>query len=83
MTRALIGNGGHAKEVIAQMGEILFRFVDDQYDEKNHDPYVLPLSSFNPSEFPGIRRDWSLDVLVKIQSPKSPDNIRLGYCVNL
>ena len=51
MARALIGNGGHAKEVMAQMGETLFRFVDDQYYEKNHDPYVLPLSSFNPSEY--------------------------------
>lgn len=50
MNKALIGNGGHAREVMAQMNENLIRFVDDEfYDGK--DPLVLPLSSFNPEEY--------------------------------
>lgn len=50
MKKALIGNGGHAREVIAQIGnQNLIRFVDDQYwkEESN----VLPLSQFNPNEY--------------------------------
>jgi sugar O-acyltransferase (sialic acid O-acetyltransferase NeuD family) len=31
MKKVLIGNGGHAREVMAQMGIKLDRFVDDQY----------------------------------------------------
>jgi len=50
MKRALIGNGGHAKEVVAQMGEPnIIRFVDDQYWKE--EPNVLPLSQFNPDEY--------------------------------
>lgn len=50
MNKALIGNGGHAREVMAQMNENLIRFVDDEfYDGK--DQMVLPLSSFNPEEY--------------------------------
>ena len=51
MIRALIGNGGHAREVMAQMGQTLFRFVDDEYCQRNTDPFVLPLSEFNPDEY--------------------------------
>lgn len=52
MKRALIGNGGHAREVMAQMGlgetEVV-RFVDDEYwrEEKG----LLPLSEFDPNEY--------------------------------
>ena len=50
MKQALIGNGGHAREVIAQMGEPnIIRFVDDQYWRE--EPNILPLSQFNPNEF--------------------------------
>jgi sugar O-acyltransferase (sialic acid O-acetyltransferase NeuD family) len=48
MIKALIGNGGHAREVVAQMGAWdMIRFVDDKYwrEESN----VLPLSKFNSS----------------------------------
>ena len=31
MKRALIGAGGHAKEVMMQMGQVLPCFVDDRY----------------------------------------------------
>lgn len=46
MKKVLIGNGGHAKEVMAQMGIKLTRFVDDEYVDEN----TLPLSQFNPKE---------------------------------
>ena len=35
MIKALIGNGGHAREVTAQMGIKLVRFVDNQYMDNN------------------------------------------------
>ena len=47
MKKALIGAGGHAREVMAQMGEILPCFVDDKYVNKD----TLPLSTFNPNEY--------------------------------
>ena len=46
MKKVLIGNGGHAREVMAQMGVNLLRFVDDQYV----DNYTLPLSQFDPTK---------------------------------
>jgi sugar O-acyltransferase (sialic acid O-acetyltransferase NeuD family) len=50
MIKALIGNGGHAREVQAQMGIKLFRFVDDEYWEEG-DNKLLPLSEFNPDYY--------------------------------
>lgn len=49
MEIALIGNGGHAKEIMAQMGVEIIRFVQDSdyVPEKN----VLPLSKFNPEKY--------------------------------
>jgi sugar O-acyltransferase (sialic acid O-acetyltransferase NeuD family) len=47
MKRALIGYGGHAREVIAQIGEKLPCFVDDIYVTDD----TIPLSDFNPDEF--------------------------------
>ena len=44
MKKVLIGNGGHAREVMAQMGVNLLRFVDDKYVDDN----TLPLSQLNP-----------------------------------
>tara|TARA_B110000503_G_C7167319_1_gene422562 strand:- start:4079 stop:4651 length:573 start_codon:yes stop_codon:yes gene_type:complete len=46
MKKVLIGNGGHAREVMAQMGVNLLRFVDDQYVDSD----TLPLSQFDPTE---------------------------------
>ena len=46
MKKVLIGNGGHAREVMAQMGVNLLRFVDDQYVNSD----TLPLSQFDPTE---------------------------------
>lgn len=48
MKKVLIGNGGHAREVMAQMGVKLDRFVDDQYVKHSED--VLPLSLFDPKK---------------------------------
>lgn len=47
MKRALVGYGGHAREVMSQMGETLPCFVDDEYMNE----HTLPLSQFNPNEY--------------------------------
>ena len=47
MKKVLIGNGGHAREVMAQMGVNLLRFVDDKYV----DDETLPLSKFDPTKY--------------------------------
>jgi len=46
MKKVLIGNGGHAKEVMAQMGVNLLRFVDDQYVDND----TLPLSQLDTTK---------------------------------
>lgn len=47
MKKALVGYGGHAREVMAQMGIQLTCFVDDEYVTNN----TQPLSKFNPKEY--------------------------------
>jgi len=47
MKKALIGYGGHAREVMSQMNTQLECFVDDNYLTKN----TKPLSIFNPDEY--------------------------------
>jgi sugar O-acyltransferase (sialic acid O-acetyltransferase NeuD family) len=47
MKKALVGCGGHAKEVMAQMGKKLTCFVDDEYVIKGTEP----LSKFDPKEY--------------------------------
>jgi len=47
MIRALIGNGGHAREVMGQMGINLVRFVDDQYMDSD----TLPLSKLDVEKY--------------------------------
>ena len=47
MKKALIGNGGHAREVLSQIGKNLPCFVDDEYVTEN----TLPLSSFDPKKY--------------------------------
>ena len=47
MIKALIGNGGHAREVMAQMGIKLVRFVDDQYMDND----TLPLSELDINKY--------------------------------
>jgi len=47
MKKALVGYGGHAKEVMAQMNTGLTCFVDDEYV----DQYTKPLSEFDPGEY--------------------------------
>jgi sugar O-acyltransferase (sialic acid O-acetyltransferase NeuD family) len=44
MRKALIGYGGHAREVMAQMGQTLDCFVDDDFLCE----FTKPLSEFNP-----------------------------------
>jgi sugar O-acyltransferase (sialic acid O-acetyltransferase NeuD family) len=47
MKRALVGYGGHAREVMTQMGEKLICFVDDDYVVEGTEP----LSKFDPKEY--------------------------------
>ena len=47
MKKALVGYGGHAREVMAQMGLKLTCFVDDDYVVDG----TKPLSTFNPKEY--------------------------------
>ena len=47
MKKALIGYGGHAREVMAQMGVKLTCFVDDEYVVEG----TQPLSKFNPKKY--------------------------------
>jgi sugar O-acyltransferase (sialic acid O-acetyltransferase NeuD family) len=57
MIKALIGNGGHAREVMAQMGIKLIRFVDDQYMSND----TLPLSKLDIDKY---------EVMVAIADPR-------------
>jgi hypothetical protein len=47
MKKALIGYGGHAREVMAQMRKKLTCFVDDEYVCEN----TKPLSEFDPKKY--------------------------------
>jgi sugar O-acyltransferase (sialic acid O-acetyltransferase NeuD family) len=47
MKKALVGFGGHAREVMSQLGMKLTCFVDDDYVVAG----TLPLSQFNPNEY--------------------------------
>lgn len=62
MKRALVGYGGHAREVISQMGEKLLCFVDDQYVVEG----TVPLSMFNPEEY---------SLMIAVSNPKDRYNI--------
>jgi len=46
MKKVLIGNGGHAREVMAQMGIKLDRFVDNQYVNDE----TFPISELDPEK---------------------------------
>ena len=50
MRKALIGNGGHAREVQSQMDIELLRFVSDEY-WKEGDSKLLPLSKFESNKY--------------------------------
>lgn len=61
MRKALIGNGGHSREVMAQMGTKLVRFVDDQYMDND----TLPLSELDIEKY---------EVMVAIADPRDRYN---------
>ena len=65
MKKALIGNGGHAREVQTQMNIELFRFVSDDY-WKEGDNRVLPLSKFDADKY---------IVMVAVANSKDRQNI--------
>jgi sugar O-acyltransferase (sialic acid O-acetyltransferase NeuD family) len=47
MKKVLIGSGGHAKEVMVQMGVKLLTFVDDEYVNAD----TIPMSKFDPEKY--------------------------------
>ena len=47
MKRALIGCGGHAQEVMAQIGKKLLCFVEDEFLTKE----TKPMSEFDPKKY--------------------------------
>jgi sugar O-acyltransferase (sialic acid O-acetyltransferase NeuD family) len=59
MKKALIGYGGHAREVMSQMGIKLTCFVNDEYVKPEDN--TIPLSLFNPEEYA---------VMIAISDPK-------------
>ncbi len=65
MKKALIGNGGHAREVQAQMCFELIRFVDDNYWVAGDDK-LLPLSEFKPNDY---------EVMVAVANSKEREDI--------
>lgn len=62
MKKALVGYGGHAREVISQMGVELTCFVDDEFATGD----LKPLSDFDPSEYA---------IMVAVADPKKRFNI--------
>ena len=62
---AIIGNGGHAREVEFQIGTTLAKFVDDSFYTKGND-LLFPLSTFDPDK-------W--EVMVAISDPKAREDI--------
>jgi sugar O-acyltransferase (sialic acid O-acetyltransferase NeuD family) len=58
MKKVLIGDGGHAREVMAQMGVKLDRFVDDEYVSND----TFPLSKLDPNKH---------EVMIAIANSKS------------
>lgn len=61
MRRALIGFGGHAREVMAQMGQKLDCFVDDDYVVNG----TKSITSFDPNEF---------EVMIAVSDPNNKSN---------
>jgi sugar O-acyltransferase (sialic acid O-acetyltransferase NeuD family) len=53
MKKALIGYGGHAREVMCQMNQKLDCFVDDKFYMKNSDE-IYPLSQFDPDKMTAL-----------------------------
>jgi sugar O-acyltransferase (sialic acid O-acetyltransferase NeuD family) len=62
MIKALIGYGGHSREVMSQMGTALPCFVDDEYVTEN----TLPLSSLDIDNY---------EVMIAVADPISRYNI--------
>lgn len=66
MKKAIIGAGGFAREVRAQMGDHTIKcFVDDRYWKENNE-CIFPLSEFDPKEY---------EVVVAVGDPKNRSEI--------
>ena len=65
MKKALIGAGGHAREIESYLDEEVVFFVDEKYVDKTN-PQMLPLQEFNPEEY---------EVMVCVGDSKDRQNI--------
>lgn len=63
MKKALIGYGGHSREVSCQINENITYFVDDMYLSN----CLIPLSKFDPYEY---------EVMIAISNPNDRKNIK-------
>ena len=62
MRKVLFGYGGHAREVMSQMGEKMDCYVDDKYVNK----YTLPISNFDPYES---------EIMITVAEPKEREKV--------
>jgi sugar O-acyltransferase (sialic acid O-acetyltransferase NeuD family) len=62
MKKVLFGYGGHAREVISQIGIKMDCYVDDNYVNE----YTLPISKFNPYES---------EIMITVAEPKVRERI--------
>lgn len=62
MKKVLFGYGGHAREVMSQMGESLKCYVDDKYVNN----YTSPISEFNPLKE---------RIMVAVSDPKNREEV--------
>ena len=79
MKKAIIGYGGHAREVLSQMGKKLPCFVDDNYVSEE----TLPLSSLDVKKYKvmvAIANHIGHDTIVGDYFSSMPGSIISGNC---
>lgn len=62
MKKVLFGYGGHAREVMSQIGQKMDCYVDDKYVNE----YTLPISKFDPYKF---------EIMIAVSEPKDREEI--------
>lgn len=84
MKYAIIGNGGHAREIIAQLGlsENQYAiFVEDEYLDKDK-PWVHGISEFDPEQYMAIVAIGDPAVRRRIVEGVMPENTVYGTLVH-
>ena len=62
MKKVLFGYGGHAREVMSQIGQKMDCYVDDKYVNE----YTLPISKFDPNK---------CEIMIAVSEPKDREEI--------